>query len=336
MTIPDNYIGHNEFLERGIIQQFYPVKDATSAERWVQEDILRYYGSTDYRVHIIRTDESHKHFIHNACIRHNVLCLNHTSTERISKEELSCIFDTPLAKHMVIMVKGLLRRANLIPNAWKMRIGATMEKYVQKYDTNVQVQGLPGRMTGYWKEQIVKGHKTEAFYAVPMGNHVYNTTKANLFLHPRNIQHLQAEPSVVCNNHFKRIPVVISVNPDAAIFTATKKSDKIAFILDNLRNVPMYANLYQFITHPTVKCKQITIPKTEKSYNNFITNVVHACDTRTPYMIGLLKIEQEDKNIWQMFLDNRNHRMCFVISCVDDALYAVEIWLKKLFFLYTR
>jgi hypothetical protein len=29
-----------------------------------------------------------------------------------------------------------------------------------KIDTSVQIQGLPGRMTGYWKSVIVEGHKT--------------------------------------------------------------------------------------------------------------------------------------------------------------------------------
>jgi hypothetical protein len=49
---------------------------------------------------------------------------------------------------------------NQLDNEWKKKIGATHEKCVKKYDTNVQVQGLPGRMSGYWRDDIVKGHKT--------------------------------------------------------------------------------------------------------------------------------------------------------------------------------
>jgi hypothetical protein len=56
MTIPDSYIGHKEFLKLGIIQEYYPINNDESAERWVQEDILQHYG-LDYRVHIVRTDE---------------------------------------------------------------------------------------------------------------------------------------------------------------------------------------------------------------------------------------------------------------------------------------
>ena len=156
MTIPENYIGHNEFLERGIIQEFYPIVDDESATKWVQEDILQNYGS-DYRVHIIRIDENNKHFIENACRIHNMIFNNNTSSDIITCEELSNIFNN-INNHVVLAIKGFYRRANLIPNEWK--IGATHEKYVTNYDTSVQVQGLPGRMSGYWKETIVNGHKT--------------------------------------------------------------------------------------------------------------------------------------------------------------------------------
>jgi hypothetical protein len=57
-------------------------------------------------------------------------------------------------------IKGFFRRANLIPNAWKKKIGAMHELYTLKPDNNVQIQGLPGRMTGYWKELIISGFKT--------------------------------------------------------------------------------------------------------------------------------------------------------------------------------
>lgn len=203
MTIPDNYIGHKEFLELGIIQEYYPINDDETAEKWVQEDILQNYG-LDYRVHIVRTDEKNKDFIFDACIRNNIEFKNHTSDNRISHKELSDIFNN-ITNHLVIAVKGLLRCADLIPNKWKMKIGATHERYVKKYDTNVQVQGLPGRMSGYWKDVILNGHKTgphrtsidaineyEDFYKNPFGEIKYSTTGSKkLFVNPKNIQNLE-------------------------------------------------------------------------------------------------------------------------------------------------
>jgi hypothetical protein len=73
------YIGQ-EFLELGIIQEYYPVED-DERRNWVQEDIIQNYG-TDYRVHIIRTDDENKEFISNACKRYNIDFRNHTSEER--------------------------------------------------------------------------------------------------------------------------------------------------------------------------------------------------------------------------------------------------------------
>jgi hypothetical protein len=203
MTIPQNYIGHKEFLELGIIKEYYPITDEETAEKWVQEDILQNYGN-DYRVHIIRTDEKNKDFIFNACIRNSIDFRNHTSDDRISYEELSNIFGN-ITNHLVIAVKGFYRRANLIPNDWKKKIGATHERYVKKYDTNVQVQALPGRMSGYWKDTILNGFKTgphrtsinaineyEEFYKNPFGKIKYSTTGSKkLFVNPKNITNLK-------------------------------------------------------------------------------------------------------------------------------------------------
>ena len=204
MTIPNDYIGHKEFLELGIIQEYYQINDDESAEKWVQEDILQNYGLDDPRVHIIRTDEKNKDFLLNACIKNNIDFKNHTSNDRISNEELSEIFDN-IKKHLVLAVKGFYRRANLIPNKWKKIIGCTHEKYVKKYDTNVQVQGLPGRMSGYWKQDILNGHKTgphrtsidaineyEEFYKNPFAKIKYSTTGSKkLFVNPKNIKNLE-------------------------------------------------------------------------------------------------------------------------------------------------
>lgn len=203
MTIPTFYIGHNDFLELGIIQEYYPINDYESSERWIQEDILQNYGN-DYRIHIIRSDEKHKDFIFDACIRNNIVYKNHTSDDRISYEEFTDMFDN-ISNHLVLVIKGLFRRANLIPNEWKKKIGATHEKYVKKYDTNVQIQGLPGRMTGYWKEEIMNGHKTgphrtsisaikeyEEFYKNPFGKIKYKTSGSKkLFVNPKNIKNLE-------------------------------------------------------------------------------------------------------------------------------------------------
>ena len=187
MTIPISYFGHNDFLENGIVKEFYPLSSKENADKWVQDDIINNYG-TDYRVHIVRVTAKIVDVVQNACIRKSVAFRNHTSTDRLSKDDIKELFKEPLTKHIVLGVKGLLRRANLIPNSWKLRIGATHELYTNFVDNNVQIQGLPGRMSGYWREDIEGGHKTgphrtsikaieeyEKTYIDPFGLNSYQT-----------------------------------------------------------------------------------------------------------------------------------------------------------------
>lgn len=209
MTIPPTYIGHEDFLERGIIQEFYPIHDFQSAEKWVQEDILGHYG-TDFRVHFVRTDERYKNFIFNACIKHKIVFHNHTSLDRITDDDFYKIFQN-IQNHVVIAVKGLLRRSTLIPNMYKLRIGATHERYVRRHDTNVQVQGLPGRMTGYWRNVILSGHKTgphrtsikaireyEQYYKDPFGKFKYRTNcTKDVFVNPKCIANMDEKEHAI-------------------------------------------------------------------------------------------------------------------------------------------
>lgn len=213
MTIPASYIGHKDFLHRGIIKEFYPLNTIDNAEKWVQEDILNHYG-TDYRVHFVRL-KGNVTVVQNACIRKGVAFRNHTSVDRLSKDEEKEFFKEPLVQHIVLGIKGFFRRANLIPNSWKLRIGATHEYYTKKIDNSVQIQGFPGRMTGYWRDVIEGGHKTgphrtsinaiqeyEAAYNDPLGNNSYQSAgfkKKNgrvvaepTMLSARNIDNLEA------------------------------------------------------------------------------------------------------------------------------------------------
>jgi len=330
MSIPDSYIGHKEFLELGIIKEYYPINNDESAEKWIKEDILENYGS-DYRVHIIRTDEKNKDFIFNSCIRNNITFKNHTSDIRISHDELTHIFNN-ISNHIVIAVKGFYRRANLIPNEWKKKIGATHERYVKKYDTNVQIQGLPGRMTGYWKKDILDGHKTgphrtsidaineyEEFYKNPLGKIKYSTTGSKkIFVNPKNIQNLEAISRLDTN---KCVPIIIDgLNETDIIFTTKSRNEKIEFVKYILNSRKIHPTLLNFINNPEVKCHQITQPNANPSYKKHITDVVNASIKNTPYSLDL-KEENKDKNNWQLFIDNREKRLCFVIWCINDELY---------------
>jgi hypothetical protein len=331
MTIPDIYIGHKEFLELDIIKEYYPITDNKSAEKWVREDILQNYG-LDYRVHIIRTDQKNNGFIFNACIKNNIGFKNHTSNDRICHEELSDIFDN-ISNHLVIAIKGFYRRANLIPNAWKMKIGATHEKYVKKYDTNVQIQGLPGRMSGYWKHELLSGHKTgpyrtsidavkqyEEFYKNPFGKIKYNTSGSKkLFMNPKHILNLKTiiKTETTC----KRVPIIIrGLNENDIIFTTKKRNEKIEYVLSILKDNNEYTKLFNFISNRDVSCAKISRPTETRSYKRHVTDVVNASIMNTPHCADIME-KYKNKNSWQLFIDVKEKQLCFIIWSIDKKLY---------------
>jgi len=186
MTIPKSYIGHKKFLELGIIKEFYPLDTDKNIDKWIEEDILDYYGN-DYRVHIVRLNPKIKNIediFQKGCVRKGVVFKNNTSENPLTKEQETELFIKPLTRHVVMCVKGFFRRASFIPNRWKLRIGATHELYTKEVDFNVQIQGLLGRMTGYWKDEIVlKGHKIGPYRtsicAVEQYINIYNNPFGN-------------------------------------------------------------------------------------------------------------------------------------------------------------
>jgi hypothetical protein len=336
MEIPPSYIGHKDFVRMGIIQEFYAIDDDSSAEKWITEDILSHYGN-DFRVHIIRTDEACNNFIRRMCDKHNVLFKNHTSADRITDEELASIFDN-ITNHTVIAIKGFYRRANLIPNVWKLKIGATHERYVEQFDTNVQIQGLPGRMSGYWREEIEQGHKTgphrtslkaidqyEEFYksvssesSLPFA---YNTPKKKLMTASEEWGAGSCAGggggAIVAPYSEKRVPYVVSglVETDI-IFTKIGKKEKTQFILSKITD----ERLRHFMQ--TFKSTQITMPQAEYSYNRTITYLVTANKHNSEFVTAITS-EGKKTTHWQAFIDNREFRIVIVCWVVekDKHLY---------------
>ena len=231
MTIPSSYFGHKNFLDNGIVKEFYAVNTKEAAEKWVQDDIIDYYKSPcmckkcnqeknttkkDFRVHIVRVNQKNINVVQNACISKGIIFRNHTSTERLLKDEINEFFKEPLPQHIVLGVKGFFRRANLIPNRWKLRIGATLEFYTKLVDNNVQIQGLVGRMTGYWRDDIEGGHKTgpyrtsikaieeyEKIYLDPFGTNTYHTSGFN-----KDKGKVSASSTMLSTKHIKNLEAI--------------------------------------------------------------------------------------------------------------------------------
>ena len=122
------------------------------------------------------------------------------------------------------------------------------------------------------------------------------------------------------NNENKRVPIIIDgLNDTDIIFTTKKINEKMEFILSKINNEE-HKKLYDFINTENVKCTQVTQPVSESSYKKHITDVVNASIANTPFSIDVKK-ENKDKNNWQVFIDNKEKRLCFVIWSIDKNLY---------------
>jgi hypothetical protein len=260
MTIPDSYIGHQDFLNMGIVQEFYPLGSRENAEKWIQEDIIDNYKK-DYRVHIVRVNTKIADIVHNACIRKGIIFKNHTSTDKLSADEIKEFFKDPLPQHIVLGVKGFFRRANLIPNCWKLCIGSTHELCTKNVDNNVQIQGLTGRMTGYWRHNIEQGHKTgphrtsikaieeyEKSYEDPFGPNTYQTAgfrkhkgkivANSTMLSVKHIKNLIAVDLPIVYDKESQPIIVIDISEDQVTFISKniQKNDLILDIIKILNN----------------------------------------------------------------------------------------------------
>jgi hypothetical protein len=332
MSIPASYFGHKDFLERGIVKEFYSLSSKEKAEEWVQEDINDNYG-TDYRVHLVRLNAKIVNVVQNACIRKDVAFRNHTTADRLSEDEINEFFKEPLTQHIVLGVKGFFRRANLIPNRWKLRIGATHELCTDFVDNNVQIQGLTGRMTGYWRADIEGGHKTgphrtsiraieeyEKTYEDPFGINSYQTagfkktkgkvSAAATMLSPKNIKNLEAVDLPVREDPRDptSIPIVLQITSED--FGKIIKSGRIWNISSILEIIKKYSN-DTFIKIKDMEKNQVVCPEKDDSYDKLITAFVKAFDSKTKYTWAI----GDKKNIdtYQIYLDNRSYRIIISI-----------------------
>jgi hypothetical protein len=348
MTIPSSYFGHKDFLEKGIVKEFFSVNTSEAAEKWVQEDILDYYKNPcickkcnpeknptkqDFRVHLVRVTSKNVNVVQNACIRKGVQFRNHTSADRLSEEEIKEFFKEPLTQHIVLGVKGFFRRANLIPNRWKLRIGAMLELYTKVVDNNVQIQGLVGRMTGYWRDDIEGGHKTgphrtsikaieeyEKAYLDPFGTNSYQSAGFKkkegkvsadpTMLSSKNIKHLEAVdlPVVEDKTDPTSIPILISVSLED--FKKITKSGR-SWNIDSILNIIKKYSNHTYEKIKNMEKNQVVQPETDASYDKLITAFVNASEKNIKYTWAIG--DKKTSDTYQIYLDNRSNRIIISI-----------------------
>ena len=160
MTIPENYVGFQKLKEKGALRQWKNMNSLDSTREWFDEIEAHYEG--EFRVHLVRANAKMTANIQKCVLERGFGLIEHNSKDRLTPEQNRLLFNDPLTRHWIILVKGLWRAANRIPTLYKFRIGSVHEQWVKKVDNDVQAQGLPGRMLGY--PGYPEGHKIGPYY----------------------------------------------------------------------------------------------------------------------------------------------------------------------------
>ena len=173
----------------------------------------------------------------------------------------------------------------------------------------------------YWTDEHTEDKIRRHNTIVDVANTYSGCSALQAVKHAEDNTPKQTIPSVTTRvNTNKRVPVIIGgLNDTDIIFTTKKNKEKKDFILSKINNEE-HKKLYDFINTENVDCTQITQPVSESSYKKHITDVVNASIANTPFSIDVKK-ENKDKNNWQVFIDNREKRLCFVIWSIDKNLY---------------
>lgn len=332
MTIPDSYIGHIDFHQMGIIRENYSLNTLKSVQRWIKEDILEYYGN-DYRVHLVRVNSTTEKIIEKACKQMNIFFTNHTSTDKKSDEQFNTLFLSPRRRHAIIAVVNLFRRANLIPNIWKVHIGAVHEYASRIRDNNVYTQGLIGRMTGYWKHIIGSGHKigpyrtstisvteVEDSYNKPYGVNSYQCRgfkkekgqvikfKNTMYSADNVIGHVVRElPEIDSSNNSETVPVVISIS-ETEYRTINKNGNSW-----DLSSIFIFIHKYnpdlEEILSSMENIRTLQVSPLHENYERLVETPIKASLTNKKWCWLANDLRNIKQDVYNIYLDQKNYNI---------------------------
>ena len=133
------------------------------------------------------------------------------------------------------------------------------------------------------------------------------------------------QPKVIKDTSKMRVPVIIeNVEQSHPIFTlkrSIKRQERVDIVSSLLEEMgPDYEKLLSFIKNESVNCGKISTITSPSSYKKHITNVLKAVSKNKPYVVDIDK-KRKEGNCWNLFIDEKDHRLCFVTWVIDDTIY---------------
>ena len=335
-------LNENRIREAPLFNDYDVVKD------WFKFFEDRYARTTKKYFPVRVTKMDTKMYLRRACVEFNWEIKEHNSNERIM--EIDNMMGEIPKKHTIILIKEFWRASKrLVRN----NVGGSYEQKPKKRNDSTAAQSTIGRFCDNYEyagddlnpdlRPVHYGDKTAIEEYVNWFNNGCDFNLSNYTctritskdgnvisteskLHYTNFSNLEPveDNNNNNNNNNRHIPVIISgLNSTDIIFTKNiSKQRRIEFIKDYLRNKSIEDNnikkLYDFINNPNVHCVKTSMPSEEASYKRHIIDVVNNSLSRTKSSLDL-KDTDKAKNNWQVFIDEKEHRLCFVIWTPDQS-----------------
>ena len=339
LTTPPTYCGIEYYLEKQIIQESYDLSEPDNITKWIQEDIVSNYGD-DFRVHLVRMPRGKGKsgigkVFEQIANSFGVRFYQMTSKvdESLDSKEYTALFTEQRDSHIILGLKGKLRRATRIPDSYKLQIGAVHVSQTRNIDNNVLAQDLPGRMAGYIRAQLDAEHKIGPIRSDVKGlieyvkefngeattyqSWGYKTNEEgkvkklkSTMVHPDNFN-IENDMEVVGNKNaaYMTVPRVFSVeSATIECIVSAKGNAKKAIIkaLLALLDPAFYATVEKHAIH------QITNPKVGSSYKRHITDLVNKANENKP---GSIDIDPKERNtnFFNCYVDSKQNRLVIMV-----------------------
>jgi hypothetical protein len=125
----------------------------------------------------------------------------------------------------------------------------------------------------------------------------------------------------------ERVPVILSFGPEQEYLYSIDETSRVQtkHVFESLISMvsgnPTYAGLVRLIQSENT-ILYATAPNTDDSYRRKILDVIGAAERNATYTVDIDKKEKESgKNVCNVFVDKREHRLCVVVWSVDSEVY---------------
>ena len=337
-SIPDTYVSPDFLLKNGMVKNWVKLKDKNTAFNFIKEYIIEWYGC-NFKTHFIRIDTSpgsnQEKNIRDAVEELNkqneikIEVRNHNSKETITPRDFENLYDNLVNNrfHVIILIKGMLRRADLIPTEWKKKIGVLMDKPSRSFSTGTVIQSLPGRACGHYKQDLLEMNERDrpiiftsvlaikeytAWFEDPEGyNGTYHfpnskkvrlTNKNEFCITDSSDSDSAASESDDDLSSYLHTPIKLSniYYKDLAPLGNKKYNIKMENVVDKLKEKGFNdLNGYKIL--------QRFAPSKDTGYNKNVLSVIEAWKNKMPYIHSLKKEQKRDGNKYAvMVIDLRN------------------------------